>query len=269
MESRTSCAAVTMLVVFVLSCANAWADTDESIVADKKELRRKNEVVDRALDEIVRRDAPLTDPGLRKDITEEQLRSVLKQNGIQLDELLKSTSRAREEMTTILGLDKESMGAPKNVIRNTDSQLLIFVSLDMPRTSLDRAIRDARQAQGVLVLRGMKNGRMQDTLSAVNTLSNGLKSGWQITSLEYRDFGITVVPTVVLRMGAKRITACEADSLNSCVLQPWYGVEGDVSIEYALEQIMKHAPESTAEVEKYLAMLREGADANGLQRKLN
>jgi conjugal transfer pilus assembly protein TrbC len=257
--NRTAASVVAMFCIAATLSANAGNEADA----------KKRAFVDAAIDEIEASDAKLPDLDVRTNFTEEELKQVLDNNGISLDSMLKSVSKAKEQMAPMLGIENILKQQQNRSPTEKDSQLMVFVSLDMPRPSLERIVRDARQAQAVLVLRGMKNNKMGDTIGAATALKDGLEAGWQISSLEFRDIEVTVVPTTVLRMGAKRITACEADSKTSCVSQPWYGVEGDVSIEYALEQIIKHAPESTQEAGKYLATLRKGGVENGLSGRNN
>lgn len=230
---------------------------------------QKSSRVDATIDEMATSNAALPDTGVRTDISETELRKVLEKNGVNLDDLQKSAILARQKITPMLGLDNKSLGGKEHSVDGVNSELLVFVSFSMPKASLERAIRDARQTGAVLVLRGMKNNRMGDTLAGSKALTGGMGASWQMSSVEYKSLGITAVPTTVMRMGAKRITECEANSQTSCIAQPWYGVEGDVSIEYALEQMVKHVPEASHEAGLYLARLRQASIANGLPGQPN
>lgn len=225
-----------------------------------------DDAIDATLEQMERGLTDLQRPQIATLPTDKDLKEMLERNGVRYEDLQRTVREARAQALPLLGLAPESANgkAARSGGEQPDSQLRLFVSFDMPKASLERLVQDARLSGGVLVLRGMRNNRLKDTYSAIRGLKDGEKAAWQISSHEFREYNIEVVPTTMVRMGPHEVTKCRANQDASCIEQQWYAVEGDVSIEYALEKMKVASPEVTREANVYLARLRPGAEPNGL-----
>ena len=80
----------------------------------------------------------------------------------------------------------------------TAQTLRIFVSLSMPQASLRLLTGQAERAQATLVLRGLKNDSMKQTLETVQALIGERKVNWQIDPEAFVRYGVRHAPTFVL-----------------------------------------------------------------------
>lgn len=133
--------------------------------------------------------------------------------------------------------------------------LRIFITLDMPRGSLQRLVDQAARSGAVLVLRGLKAQSLRETLAAVSDLIDKRQVAWVIDPDAYTRFGVTSAPTFVLTLADEtvasgpRMTGAKDNEANpprcgSSCLAPtaFVRVTGDVSLDYALEAIAKRSP---------------------------
>lgn len=144
----------------------------------------------------------------------------------------------------------EKLGQPSDV--KTQGNVFVFVSLTMPRPSLDRIVRDSERAGSVLVLRGLQRGSFRNTVSAIRDVMGNHKATFQIDPKKYERYGVSVVPTTVLIIGDQEpcVTGCQGPT------PKYYSVEGDVSLEYALDEIVKMRPNAKTQAVPYLVRLR-------------
>lgn len=131
--------------------------------------------------------------------------------------------------------------------------LIVFVSLGMPRASLERLIEDAQKTRSALVLRGMLDGSLQKTKARIQELVGDRKLGWQIDPTLFDRFKVTGVPTFVLIDPARPVSAdCGAAKCQ----QPSYSkVFGDVTTAFALADIARRDPEFAALAKRFAANL--------------
>lgn len=94
-------------------------------------------------------------------------------------------------------------------------QLLIFVSLGMPKTTLKALYREAQAQGAVLVLRGLQNNSFKKTTQTLQQLGIAL----QIDPLLFQKYQIKAVPAFVW------VTDAETHTLS-----------GNVSLSHALSQ---------------------------------
>jgi len=131
--------------------------------------------------------------------------------------------------------------------------LRVFVTLDMPQGSLRRLVDQADRAGAVLVLRGLKNQSMRQTVAAVTDLLGQRKAGWVIDPEAFERYGIEAAPTFLLTVG-EDAPPCSA---NTCTVpRPFVSVSGDVSLDYALEHMARRQPGAAAVAGPYLSRLR-------------
>jgi conjugal transfer pilus assembly protein TrbC len=135
--------------------------------------------------------------------------------------------------------------------------LRIFITLDMPRASLQLLTDQAARAGAVLVLRGLKSQSMRETLAIVRELIGHRNVAWVIDPQAFTRFGVRHAPTFVLTLN----DAANSDATSGCgseCITPaaFVSVTGDVSLDYALEALLRRRPDAAARVEPILKRLR-------------
>ena len=133
--------------------------------------------------------------------------------------------------------------------------LRIFITLDMPRGSLQRLVDQAARSGAVLILRGLKAQSLRETLAAVSDLIEKRQVAWVIDPDAFTRFGVTTAPTFVLTLaddtavsGPGRASPIDNDAATPqcgrrCLASTAFvRVAGDVSLDYALEAIARRSP---------------------------
>jgi conjugal transfer pilus assembly protein TrbC len=123
---------------------------------------------------------------------------------------------------------------------------LIFVSLSMPKESLNRLVDQAIKYKAPLVIRGTLNDSLATTVAKVSEVLNKREAEFQIDPRLFTRFSIATVPAFV---------AISPDN------GKWATVLGDVSAGYALETMERSMPSVASYVKQRLAMgeTKEGA----------
>ena len=110
---------------------------------------------------------------------------------------------------------------PKETIENIfmpnkeiEKKYLIFVSFSMPKSSLKSLYSDSKLNNGVLLIRGLKNGSFKETAAYLNSLGIGV----EIAPQAFKQYKIDKVPTVLLLEN-----------------QQFKSISGNVSLSYAKE----------------------------------
>ena len=116
----------------------------------------------------------------------------------------------------------------------------MFVSLSMPRPTLQRLVGQAARAKASIVLRGFANGSLRDTVAQVQGLIGARQVAVQIDPLAFDRFAVTRVPTFVLVRDGTRPVACASGSCAPA--DSFLRTSGDVSLDYALEHMRRSAP---------------------------
>lgn len=116
-----------------------------------------------------------------------------------------------------------------------NEKLMVFVSLSMPEKSLIRLSQDMQQAGGVMVLRGLVNNSIKETMPALQEVA---KNGGRliIDPTLHRDYEVDSVPTFIVSSGV--IPPCE-DRACERTLPVHDRVKGDISLDAALETIIE------------------------------
>jgi conjugal transfer pilus assembly protein TrbC len=135
--------------------------------------------------------------------------------------------------------------------RRTDD-LMVFVSFTMPPESLKRIVAQVSRLGGTVVLNGFKDNSWKATAFAIKDL--GEKRGNVVVNPNaFAKYKVKSVPVTVL-------TKPEAiDQLDSegCALPDTYAaVAGDVSLDYALDEIAQHDRRFTELAQRYARQLR-------------
>jgi conjugal transfer pilus assembly protein TrbC len=135
--------------------------------------------------------------------------------------------------------------------------LRIFVTLDMPRASLDLLTDQAARTGAVLVLRGLKSQSMRETLRAVGDLIGNRKVAWVIDPEAFTRYGVNKAPTFVLALTDPRSPAAQHGCSTGCATSATFvSVAGDVSLDYALEAMLRGRPDAAPVAEPLLKRLR-------------
>jgi conjugal transfer pilus assembly protein TrbC len=159
------------------------------------------------------------------------------------------------------GIDIEALARGKVVVPGSTSvpasaPLRIFVTLDMPRASLKLLTDQAARSGAVLVLRGLKSQSMRETVSAVGELIGESKATWIIDPEAFTRHAVRQAPTFVLSLNDA--TADPSPSCGTSCATPtgFVSVSGDVSLDYALEAILRRKPEAAPRASPILKRLR-------------
>ena len=150
------------------------------------------------------------------------------------------------------------------------SALRIFITLDMPRGSLQRLVDQAARSGATLVLRGLKAQSMRQTLAAVGELIETRRVSWVIDPDAFMRFQVSAAPTFVLSLADEPMpgtpsfgsvpelprcagTGCAAPTSQANFLS----VSGDVSLDYALDAMLRASPEAAPRASTILQRLRK------------
>lgn len=122
--------------------------------------------------------------------------------------------------------------APEKRDEDTN-ELMVFVSLSMPKGSLERAARDTRKAGASLIMRGVSKGvgpgRWVQSMAALEPLT---KNGGEVSLHPdlFERYSIKRVPAIVV--AAEPSAGCSEDACREYAV-----IYGDVSLSYALERL--------------------------------
>ena len=132
----------------------------------------------------------------------------------------------------------------------TGPGLFIFVSLTMPRATLQGLVDQAARAKATIVIRGFANGSLRDTVALVQGLIGQQQVAIQIDPLAFDRFAISKVPSFVLVRDGTRPVACASGSCAPA--DSFLRSTGDVSLDYALEHMQRSAPVFAPAAELFL-----------------
>lgn len=140
--------------------------------------------------------------------------------------------------------------------RSGAAPLRIFITLDMPRASLELLTDQASRAGAVLVLRGLKGQSIRETVRVVGELIGERKVAWVIDPEAFTRFAVRQAPTFVLTLNDGANDAQRGCSSGCTTPAGFVSVAGDVSLDYALEAILRRRPEAAPRAEHILQRLR-------------
>ena len=133
----------------------------------------------------------------------------------------------------------EAMATSRGFDNQPPNGFLIMISFSMPKTSLARLADQARRGGGVLVLNGLKDGALPATAQAVHQTFGKEGAPLQIDPRLFTRYAVSAVPTFVLLGSNANAQSCVA---GTCPADAYVKVSGDVSLDYALEQIANAQP---------------------------
>ena len=132
--------------------------------------------------------------------------------------------------------------------------LIVFVSLSVPRPTLDRLLDQAARAGATVVLRGFVQGSLRATVTEVQALIGQRQIALQVDPPAFDRFAVTRVPSFVLVRDGARPVSCAS---GTCAPpEAFLKANGDVSLDYALEHMQRVAPAFHADAALFLARLR-------------
>lgn len=121
-------------------------------------------------------------------------------------------------------------------------KVLIFVSFAMPEATLQRLVDQAARARATLVLRGLANGSIRETVTQMQALIGSRRVAVQIDPEAFDRYGITRTPTFVL---VKEDAGNPACAFRACgPSQSFAKVAGDVTLEYAMQYLKRDSQQS-------------------------
>lgn len=172
-----------------------------------------------------------------------------------LDALPQPMARPPVDLEALaLGYAQQAEAQAANPGLHAGPELIVFVSLAMPRPSLERLLDQAAQAGARVVLRGFVQGSQRQTVTQLQALIGPRRIAVQIDPPAFDRFGITRVPSVVLVRGGTRPQPCAAE--HCAPSGEHLRVAGDVSLDYALAHMQRTAPGFQAETARFLARLQ-------------
>ena len=160
--------------------------------------------------------------------------------------------------TDIEALVRQYTGArPSAAAQSPQSALRIFVTLDMPAASLRGLADQAARSGATLVLRGLKHNSMRATLAGVQSLIGERTVAWQIDPLAFTRYAVSRAPTFVLLTSSAGATSTVAACTSDCrAPTAFVAVAGDVSLDYALEAMVRQVPSAKPQALPYLTRLK-------------
>jgi len=141
-------------------------------------------------------------------------------------------------------------------------QLLVFVSFSLPDATWQRLLHQAERARATLVLRGLVDGSLRQTVLRMQQLIGQRKVAVQIDPQAFDRHAVTVVPSfVLLRSGSSAARAGTAPCLEATCAAAKHSAEalraaGDVSLDYVLRQFATAAPAAAADARIFLRRLQ-------------
>ena len=129
--------------------------------------------------------------------------------------------------------------------------LLVFVTLALPRASLERLLAQAEQARAVVLLRGLHARSMRETLKMIEGLRGQHQIRIEIDPESFTRYQISTAPSVVLLLTARSMQ-CQAGAAPQ---ETYLKVAGDVSLDYALERMQRLRPTASPQISPLLARL--------------
>jgi conjugal transfer pilus assembly protein TrbC len=144
--------------------------------------------------------------------------------------------------------DRPALGA------NTGPGLLVFISFSMPQATLARLVDQAARARASLVLRGLVNGSLRDTVERMQRLIGNRQVSVQIDPQAFDRFGVVRTPSFVLVRDGARPQQC---GTGICLAADQFVLAvGDVSLDYALRYFQRTAPRVSKDAAPFLGRLK-------------
>lgn len=149
--------------------------------------------------------------------------------------------------------------APEGTVDRALAGLLVFVSLGMPRPSLEVLVADAERSGALLILRGVKDSSLRSTKAFIQQLIGQRQVAWRIDPGLFKAFRVEAVPTYVLidrnEPAPLDCRGGEQAHGSQCGQPAHSRVAGDVPMRAALLAVTQAEPSMAAAAETYLGRL--------------
>ena len=119
--------------------------------------------------------------------------------------------------------------------RPDSAELLVFMSLSVPPASWAQWAHEAESMNAPLVLRGVADGGLRATVTAVGERLGGTEAGIAIDPRLFRLFGVERVPAVVVVPGG--VPPCRSRGCTGDLPPPHDLVTGNIGLTAALEAV--------------------------------
>lgn len=162
--------------------------------------------------------------GHMKEDTKEWVLNLDKNSKKILNDKLNSSNKSCESVPSIS--NNPSLVVEQNTNAIDSSLLYIFISLGMKESNIKSLVQEAAKYGGVLVIRGLKNNSMQETVSYLIKLLKDNHEGIIIDPNLFRLYKIDKVPTFVLSR------PCIGDRCNP----EFDKISGNITARFALAQ---------------------------------
>ena len=143
---------------------------------------------------------------------------------------------------------------PTRLVLGDGPILMVFISLSMPEATLKRLVSQAARAKASLLIRGLLNGSLRDTVARTQALLAGQSVAFQIDPQAFERYAITQVPSFVLVREGASSTPCENGSCSPP--NDYVRLAGDVSLDYALGHIQHRTPRFSKDAGAFIQRLK-------------
>ena len=138
--------------------------------------------------------------------------------------------------------------------RANTAEILLFTSLSVPAASWRQWARDAARIGAPLVMRGVAEEGLRETVKRIGDRLGGAEVGVAIDPRLFRLFGVTRVPAVVVAPGG--VPACRSRGCSDDPAPPHDRVTGNIGLAAALEAIAAEGSAARDAARRHLASLR-------------
>ncbi len=146
---------------------------------------------------------------------------------------------------------------PQAIELSSGPILMVFISLSMPQATLQRLVDQASRAKASLLIRGLTKGSLRDTVAQVQSLIGQRKVAIQIDPQAFERYAVVQVPSFVIVRSGARLASTTACAYGSCASpEDFVRLAGDVSLDYALSHIQRHAPRFGKEAAPFLQRIK-------------
>lgn len=137
---------------------------------------------------------------------------------------------------------------------STGPRLLVFVSFAMPEQAFTRLLDQAARAQATVVLRGLVNGSIRDTVERMQRLIGSRRVAVQIDPQAFDRFSILRTPSFVLVRDGATTQPC---ATGMCIGKEQFALAaGDVSLDYALRFFERSTPAIARDASSFLRRMK-------------
>jgi conjugal transfer pilus assembly protein TrbC len=136
-------------------------------------------------------------------------------------------------------------------------RLLVFVSFAMPEVTITRLLDQAARAQATVMLRGLVNGSIRDTVERMQRLIGSRRVAVQIDPQSFDRFSVVRTPSFVLVRDGAATLPC---ATGMCIAKEQFAMAaGDVSLDYALKFFERSMPAIARDASSFLRRMKGAA----------